>query len=831
MFPDRDYCVISIPQMVPEFPLLQSFIRIPPRVNVPNIQELYLFHRAGLLRDIKVETASEKHLNAVRRLTEHISAREKIINDYLDAVRSRKRNDTGAFLDAYVINVANQTNAVIIFSNEENIDYLRSQYNLEEFIYFTLHRRNDHIHLFHFVINPIFAFMTKIFIKEVLRKVKKTSIYYPIFPRYAEDEVLKHHSPTYAVHYLLPVRPRCLVQYDLQRLDTNAPTDCVLGRLPTLMHNPFALNFTSTKLLMESKITINARIVIVGASTVSMSILEALTMCPYLRFNNLTLISPHGLPGEFPPTQNRDFFLPSNLEYGTDELTRLSLRSYVNIICAKVIGLNRPMKLAILDDDTVVPYDHLLLCTGNQYPIIAPFQTTVISPLSRKPVAAKADRTLLDPPPPNVLTINDEYEAAMALKWLRMHHHNEHSIVIYGFTLEAFCCVNALLTNGIPAQSIKLVYPPNQNHDRIFNDPTVLKTVQEQLKHLQIEVHENFLLDQWQSQNDDDESLPIERVIFRRQEKNKNAQELQLNCTTFFCFYNKQVDYDAFMAINQSSLVFDGRLVIDEHNRTNDSSIYAAGPLTKFKRGYHREDTTHSNFDSKEVGKMLADKLFEQYDPIFIPLKTPSGKHPLIPTFNRPKQVYAVLPGDLHYLQISKPGPVAPYEQAKSIENYGIDITTNHENNYFRLHLDRNGVVRTIVCLHRQKIDAHNLSRLYGLHERLLNNLRQRHKDGLITDLFDYFQENWAVALYHDRFADVRDEVRDVLKKTLMESDESIFSSLASSIDHDMIFTDDQKKSVLQRFRTEGYKKEIEEILLRYMNYNQYHLPMYARPN
>jgi len=26
MFPDRDYCVITIPQMVPEFPLLQSFI-------------------------------------------------------------------------------------------------------------------------------------------------------------------------------------------------------------------------------------------------------------------------------------------------------------------------------------------------------------------------------------------------------------------------------------------------------------------------------------------------------------------------------------------------------------------------------------------------------------------------------------------------------------------------------------------------------------------------------------------------------------------------------------------------------------------------------------
>ncbi|CAF1651308.1 unnamed protein product, partial [Didymodactylos carnosus] len=97
-------------------------------------------------------------------------------------------------------------------------------------------------------------------------------------------------------------------------------------------------------------------------------------MCPYLRFNNLTLISPHGLPGELPPSQLRQLFLPSNLEYDINELARISLRSYVNIICAKLKAINRPMKLAILNDETVVPYDHLLMCTGNQFRVIAPMQ-------------------------------------------------------------------------------------------------------------------------------------------------------------------------------------------------------------------------------------------------------------------------------------------------------------------------------------------------------------------------------------------------------------------------------------------------------------------------
>ena len=75
-------------------------------------------------------------MDAVKRLTEHFSAQEKILNDFHDAIRSRKRSvkspfpfsfnqfsyslqDTAMFLDAYVINVADQSSALIIFSNEE----------------------------------------------------------------------------------------------------------------------------------------------------------------------------------------------------------------------------------------------------------------------------------------------------------------------------------------------------------------------------------------------------------------------------------------------------------------------------------------------------------------------------------------------------------------------------------------------------------------------------------------------------------------------------------------------------------------------------------------
>ena len=58
----------------------------------------------------------------------------------------------------------------------------------------------------------------------------------------------------------------------------------------------------------------------------------------------------------------------------------------------------------------------------------------------------------------------------------------------------------------------------------------------------------------------------------------------------------------SFSAVNDACLVFDGRLVIDANFHTNDVSIRAAGPVTKFQRIYHADDWSHANFNSKEIG-------------------------------------------------------------------------------------------------------------------------------------------------------------------------------------------------------------------------------------
>lgn len=59
---------------------------------------------------------------------------------------------------------------------------------------------------------------------------------------------------------------------------------------------PFALCFTTRRMLSEAKIIKNSRIVVVGASDTSISFVEALLSISYLHFTNIVLVAPGGLP-------------------------------------------------------------------------------------------------------------------------------------------------------------------------------------------------------------------------------------------------------------------------------------------------------------------------------------------------------------------------------------------------------------------------------------------------------------------------------------------------------------------------------------------------------
>ncbi|KAF2981068.1 hypothetical protein EK904_002258 [Melospiza melodia maxima] len=92
------------------------------------------------------------------------------------------------------------------------------------------------------------------------------------------------------------------------------------------------------------------------------------TKMPRLKFNNLTLISIHGLPGKDPLISKYRRFLINSHCFNDEDYAQMSLCSWVNVVVGKMTSINRSAKYVVVSKEKV-PYDYLVLCTGQSYQV------------------------------------------------------------------------------------------------------------------------------------------------------------------------------------------------------------------------------------------------------------------------------------------------------------------------------------------------------------------------------------------------------------------------------------------------------------------------------
>ncbi|KAM9271638.1 cilia- and flagella-associated protein 61 [Morus bassanus] len=755
LFPDKDFCVILVPHHVPEFHLIQNFVRVVPFFTSKLGHELYVFHRAGLLKSFNVRKATTNDLLGVKMLIQTLSLNESMLND-LKIFTLARRDPDGTPVQAFIAEVLDQIVGVSVIRDEMDIEYIRSHYNIEDFIHFNHHQQEEHGHLYHFVLNPIFRHYTKHFLKEILRLAHKSSLYYPIYPQYVEGKFQNPcaHSLTSALHYMVPVRPRRQIVYPLEELGINAPSEQV-----SKDQLSYSLNHINRKLVLESKASINTRIVVVGASDVGVSFLETLIFCPHLKFNNLTLISMHGLPGKDPPGSKHRRFLINSHCFNDEDYAQMSLCSWVNVVVGKMTGINRAAKYVVVSKEKKVPYDYLVLCTGQKYQVLSPTGADISKLPTNREVISKWPQRYTGKVPSNHFTLSDDQDCLKAMQWLKENIvDSEGNVIVYGNTIDIYTTVETLLSLGIDGSRIHLVQPPLSSNVTCLNNNEIESAVQEALSKAGVSVYYDSILAQW---NEGDDPDLITCAAFTT-----NTKPFKLQCSAFFSFAYRTVDYETFKAINDACLVFDGRLVIDTEFRTNDASIRAAGPLTKYSRSYYVDEWTHSNFNSKEIGFELAASMLNLFDPIPKPFsKPPEGTDRLIPMYKGCKIKGGVLPGGYNYLHISKPEIPIRLDLELALCDHGMEIITGEarHGNYFRMHMNKYSMVDSITCFSKEPFPVSNYICLYGQHERLLNDLYYRWNEGQITDLYSYFREPWSLAIYHDRFIDLKKELRQIL--------------------------------------------------------------------
>ncbi|EPQ07608.1 hypothetical protein D623_10017263 [Myotis brandtii] len=495
----------------------------------------------------------------------------------------------------------------------------------------------------------------------------------------------------------------------------------------------YALYHTNRKLTLEPKITVNARIVVVGASNVGISFLETLVFCSHLKFSNLTLISTHGLPGKKLLGTEQRKFLASDQSYNDKDHALMSLCSWVNVVVGRMTAIDRAAKHVVVSHEDIVLYDHLILCTGQQYQVPCPSGADIGQHLTNRDVEeGYRKQRYTDQVPRNHFTLNDEEDCLKAQIWIRNNAiTTEGNVIVYGNTLDTYTTIEMLLHLGVKGSNIHLVQPPPTSNITCINNYLVESAVEHAMQAAGVTIHLDALLAQW---NDGQDPDPIRSASFTTFTK-----PFKLPCSVFFSFCEKNVDYETFKAFNDACLVYDGRLVIDANFHTNDIAIRAAGSLTKYSSRYYSRDWSHRNFSSKEVGFQLAAAMLCLFDPTLEPVtEPPADLDRLIPTYKAAKIQGGILPGSYHYLHISKPAIPSPLEVQMAQPDFGTEIVTGKakRGTYFRIHINDCKIVEAITCLSKEPFPTSNYIRLYGQHEQLLNNLCARFENKMIPDLY-----------------------------------------------------------------------------------------------
>ncbi|XP_064406630.1 cilia- and flagella-associated protein 61-like isoform X3 [Halichondria panicea] len=690
LFPEHEFLLLTQPHSSGDLPLLTHFTEaVPPRPGTCLPQELFLAHKASLLDSFIVREATTVDLPALKALTFDLSSRDDMLGDVEIFLRARRDLGEVTPLLALVAEVDSQLVALAVLREKEDMEYICSHYNIEDFIYYNYHEPRQHSHLHHLVLNPAFSPHAKHFLKEILRLSNSSCLYYHL----SSDSQPKPQSLISALHCLIPIKARRQVVYP-EGLGINAPLPEVTGVKP-----PFALYHTNRKLTFEPKISINCRVVIVGASQTAISLLETLIFCPHLHFSNVVLVSPTDVPS--PPTIGLDTWI--NTVLGT--LTAINRTDHcVEVVCGGCKFL--------------VHYDWLVLTCGVQY--TAP-------PLKGLP------------PPTQVITVPTHTKAG--------------SCVVFGSGVDAYTSVQHLLSEGVAPDMITMLRP----HTLEWTEGVIAQRVSESLSLTGIHELSDINLTEWIVGEGGLEAVAIENATGHAQ--TIPCQTLiyhgdkTVNTNAFKALNDSCLVFDNRLVISRDHLTNDPHILA-----AGPLTKYSR----KYRVGNCSHADFNSDEVGLKLALTLLSKLDPTFDPTSDDptdsLLIPRYTQPVIVGGALPGGLHF-----LHISAPPTPGTTPPSHTRPLPRKGRELMTDTASGYFQLHISEYGRVDELCLLSSQPINERDNYTCLYNIHEKYLNNLLERYDLGLVSDLYNYFRESWVCAVIHDRFPDLMQEVREDL--------------------------------------------------------------------
>ncbi|OWZ21862.1 Adenylate kinase [Phytophthora megakarya] len=819
-FPGRDYCLLTLPTHAREPPCLAFFSRITPRPASAFTHALYVLHRdaisffcprtsdgRGVLHPVHINVqrlVSSNGAEDAAVLAPLIGGLDRQTRQNLEQELASANEEADIDLEdsprhaAFIVRANGQVVGIAALTRQPDPDVanlLPHHFDIDRVARMEFHRANNLAFVRHLILNPIFASCSRYVLLELMRHYRKTCLVYQV------PTGLGTKMPNIST---LPSLSAALEEFVLapprrdEMVDDNVKDERERIRRAAVCA-AFALFVLPKRLLSEPKLTINQRVVLVGASDAALSCLARLLTTPYLHFSSLTLVSPHGLTIAPMDDEGDDLVNPRASNFARKstftavELERYSLRTHVRVIESRVVRVDRETRGLVLHDGSCIPYDYLALTTGLQdgtctslkklprfededlggvggktlaatyYPPVVPKQMFALGDL---PTAQKLHKSLLQAYPVG----NGDQEQP------------GDSIVVYGSSLLALQVIQALLMRGIGGTFIHHISPARDNGGGVFEDSVVRSEMEKQYTKSGVTLHAAMKI------------VAIETAA----EKDDVLEGGLISCSWLLCCQHNDSDADIFRAVNESGLVYDGRLVVDGCMRTTDAHVLGAGSLCRFSRRFMAAKL-HENYSSREGGELLAKSLLQLLDPLAIaespsqvhPLPTgPHTKAPMVPPpeLELPIVRSAIILGNKHYVQISVPTltntlalqtlPTNTASRATDDSLIGNDaLEDNHTpsrpatgaskrpSRYTCLLFDDVGVLNRLEYLGDGAVPVRDLQNLVGLHEAYLNSALASYAAGKVRDWVAFFAHPWTNALFHDRFPAFRTKLRTLLAK------------------------------------------------------------------
>lgn len=517
-----------------------------------------------------------------------------------------------------------------------------------------VHGETPHALLHYCILNPLFAAQARRFYREVMRLFRKSVLYHRVAgaqtPLQSEifDIFVQVPPVDETVQIAVPAAPMPLPDEldDVSAYTNRRSKQAVLAeqreqqlaeQMAFQKERRYALHILTRRILSQPKFNINARIVVIGASDVGLSLLENLLLRPQFNYASLTVISAGGLPFHTATTDDDSAnSQPHSLHFEGDRPTKLGLQARVRVMASTVLDFDCNTKTVTVQvpqvtaplpgapassAKAVVPYDFLVLCPGmqDQLPNTLGAGIDGIFTLNTRDNYNKMVKYLRKFPGParnaHMAVGSHGRDPTSSLQPASPSSHDATNIVVYGRTLQAMSSLAAVMRFMHDSEFVHLAIiwihdGPEDDMSWCNNDTTVGERVYAAMAQAKVRiVHSSTIASIQQTRGRvssvtlappqaafqpsrshvptgaflSSHAPPLVRNVSDAPAPASAAAEV-ISCQVMVSCHAMDIDSHIFAAVTRNGLVYDGKLVVGGDFSTVDSCVFAAGTCAKFSR-------------------------------------------------------------------------------------------------------------------------------------------------------------------------------------------------------------------------------------------------------